>query len=75
MRATQRWGAFCLFDLLHRTIYMHHIERGEAIGPFFLFMELPMFWRLFSRRTYNWHPAVDMRDGRIAATLMTFSSN
>ena len=54
---------------------MHHIERGEAIGPFFLFMELPMFWRLFSRRTYNWHPAVDMRDGRIAATLMTFSSN
>jgi hypothetical protein len=37
MRGAQRWGAFCLFDLLQRTIYIHHIERGEAIGPFFLF--------------------------------------
>jgi hypothetical protein len=38
-------------------------------------MELPMIWRFLSRRNYHWRPAVDMRDGRIAATLMTFSSN
>jgi len=34
-----------------------------------------MFWRFLSRRNYHWHPSVDLRDGRIAATLMTFSSN
>jgi hypothetical protein len=38
-------------------------------------MEHIMFWRIFSRRSYHWHPAIDMRDGRIAAALMTFSSN
>lgn len=34
-----------------------------------------MFWRIFSRRSFHWRPDIDMRDGRIAATLMTFPSN
>jgi len=60
--------------MLHRTIYMRptttrRIRRG------FLPMEHPMIWRILSRRNFHWRPAVDMRDGRIAATLMTFSSN
>jgi hypothetical protein len=38
-------------------------------------MEFPMFWRFLRSRGYHWSPAVDMRDGRIAAALMTFSSN
>lgn len=35
-----------------------------------------MFRRFFSRpRAYVWRPAIDLRDGRIAAALMTFAPN
>lgn len=27
------------------------------------------------RQRYVWYPALDLRDARVAATLMTFSSN
>lgn len=75
MRRTQACSAYTRLEMLRRTNYIAINRQRAKPGAKYRFMEFLMFWRIFTRKTYHWRPAVDMRDGRIAAALMTFSSN